>query len=68
MIKEVDKTKFPSQISTPLKLAMPEEFKSNNPVKSYRDYYITKEKMRYPKDRIPEWFMSRRVMPYDIIT
>jgi hypothetical protein len=27
---------------TKFALAMPEEFKSNNPVKSYRDYYLSK--------------------------
>jgi hypothetical protein len=46
---------------------MPEEFKSINPVKSYRDYYSTKDKMRYPKDKIPDWFTARRKIPFIIV-
>ena len=64
MQKSVDLAKFPTSLATPLKLAMPDEFKSNNPVKSYRDYYSTKEKMRYPKNKIPDWFSSRRKIPF----
>ena len=64
MIKQVDYTKFSNHNSTPLKLAMPDEFKSSNAVKSYRDYYSTKEKMRYPKSKIPDWFLKRRKIPF----
>ncbi len=67
MSSKVDLNKFPSNISTPLKLAMPEEFKSNNPVKSYRNYYSTKDKMRYPKEKIPDWFLARRKLPFVIV-
>mgnify|MGYP003344118172 CR=1 FL=1 len=52
---------------TPFALAMPDEYKSNNPVKSYRDYYSTKEKMRYPKDKIPDWFVQRRKIPFTTV-
>lgn len=67
MYANVELKKFPVNIPTPLRLAMPEEFKSNNPVKSYRNYYLTKDKMRYPKDKIPEWFALRRKIPFVII-
>ena len=56
MQSSVDLKKFSSSATTPLRLAMPDEFKSLNPVKSYRDFYSTKPKMRYPKDKIPGWF------------
>ena len=52
--------KFPSRSPTPLRLAMPEEFRSDNPVKSYRDYYSQKDNMRYPKEKIPSWLRERR--------
>lgn len=64
MILQVDYAKFNNHQPTPLKLAMPDEFKSSNPVKSYRDYYSTKEKMRYPKNKVPDWFLKRRKIPY----
>jgi hypothetical protein len=67
MIREVNFTKFPNHNPTPLKLAMPDEFRSNNPVKSYRDYYSTKEKMRYPKDKVPDWFLKRRKIPFVMV-
>jgi len=55
-----DPMKFPQRKATPLRLAMPEYFKSENPVKSYRDYYSQKNNMRYPKEKIPSWLKERR--------
>ena len=51
---------FSQRQSTPLRLAMPDHFRTNNPVKSYRDYYSQKDKMRYPKEKIPKWLSERR--------
>ena len=51
---------FPQRQATPLRLAMPEHFKSENPVQSYRDYYSQKDNMRYPKEKIPSWLKERR--------
>jgi len=52
------KLSLPSIGLTPFALAMPEEYRSSNPVQSYRDYYIG-EKMdiaRWNKGReAPEW-------------
>jgi len=67
MNQTFDPKKFSNVNPTPLRLAMPDEFKSNNPVKSYRDYYSTKEKMRYPKNKIPDWFAARRKIPFIIV-
>jgi len=64
MAKEVQLKKFPRHESTPLKLAMPEQYKSNNPVKSYRDYYSSKERIRYPQNKVPTWFRQRRTLPF----
>jgi hypothetical protein len=55
-----DPLKFPRFAATPLRLAMPEQFRSDNPVKSYRDYYSQKDNMRYPKEKIPAWLKKRR--------
>lgn len=51
---------FPRFSATPLRLAMPPQFKSPNPVKSYRNYYSQKDNMRYPKEKIPLWLKERR--------
>ena len=68
MEKNVDFSKFPTSEPTPLKMAMPDEFRvEGNPVKSYRDYFSSKEKIRYPADRVPMWFLERRKIPFDIV-
>jgi len=44
---------------TPIKLAMPDQFKSSNLVRSYRDYYTSKQSdvsMVWTKRETPEWF------------
>ena len=52
---------FPTNKTTPLRMAMPDYFKvKNNPVLSYRKYYASKPRMRYPKDKVPEWFTKYR--------
>jgi hypothetical protein len=68
LLEMTDSNLFPQFESTPLKMAMPDEFKiEGNPVKSYRDYYSTKERIRYPKNKIPEWFLARRNLPFQTI-
>mgnify|MGYP003626059846 CR=1 FL=1 len=58
---------FPSQDSTHLPLAMPYEFHSTSIVESYRKFYASKPNVRYPKDKIPEWFKKyRKGIPFDI--
>lgn len=65
---ENNKQKFQLSSSTPLKMAMPIEFQiQGDPVLSYRNYYVTKEKMRYPKNKIPNWFLNNRKIKYDVI-
>jgi len=59
-IEIYDASQFPSGEPTKLPLAMPEEYKSDNVVESYRRYYASKERMRYPKDCIPSWFVEYR--------
>jgi hypothetical protein len=51
---------FPSFEPTQLPLAMPHEFHSDNIVESYRRFYASKPKMRYPKNKIPQWFREYR--------
>jgi hypothetical protein len=41
-------------------MAMPDCFKSDNVVESYRKYYASKPRMRYPKDKVPDWFVEYR--------
>ena len=55
-----DPSLFPSQEQTRLPLAMPYEFHSDNIIESYRRFYASKPRMRYPKDKIPSWFLEYR--------
>jgi hypothetical protein len=55
-----DQELFPKLASTPLKMAMPSEFKSADVVESYRRFYASKPRVRYPKDKIPRWFRKYR--------
>jgi|TARA_R110002012_G_scaffold310079_2_gene517572 hypothetical protein len=68
IIELYDPTLFPTNEATPLKMAMPEEFKSSDIVESYRKYYASKERMRYPADKVPTWFERYRGdQPYTVI-
>jgi hypothetical protein len=49
--------KFEVEGLTPFALAMPAEFKTENPVESYRNYYLSEE-----KQKIASW-KKRRAMP-----
>jgi len=63
-----DPSRFPRHEPTPLRMAMPDYFKSDSIVESYRKYYASKPKMRYPEDKIPEWFVKyRNGKPFVII-
>ena len=66
-IKLFDPKLFPCDQPTALPLCMPEEFKSKSTVESYRKFYASKPRMRYPKNKIPEWFDLYRNEPYEII-
>lgn len=45
---------------TPPPLCMPEEFRGNNLVTSYRRYYASKENIYYDLEDVPEWFVELR--------
>lgn len=51
---------FEEQELTPFALAMPDEFKTSDPVESYRNYYMSEEKQRIAswkkKREKPEWY------------
>jgi hypothetical protein len=56
--------KFPSKIYSDPPLCMPDEFKSDDVVESYRKFYASKPRMRYPKSKIPKWFLNLRETDY----
>ena len=62
-----DASLFPHDKPTTLPLCMPDEYKTDNIVKSYRDFYSDKPKMRYPVDKVPTWFDQRRKEEYELI-
>lgn len=47
---------MPDNGLTPFAQAMPEEFKRNNPVASYRDYYKSKSFARWDHGPTPYWW------------
>ena len=53
---------FEEQGLTPFALAMPEQYKSDDPVKSYRNYYMSNEKQEiasWKKGRAkPDWYRN----------
>jgi hypothetical protein len=68
ILRLYDAKRFILQEETPLRLAMPEEFRSDNPIISYRKFYASKPRVRYPKDKVPSWFEKYRGnIPYQII-
>ena len=68
IIKLYDPDKFYLHESTPLKMAMPDNFKSDNIVESYRKFYASKPRIRYPKEKIPVWFEKyRNGEPYVVV-
>ena len=55
---------FPQLESTPLPLCMPQEYKSDDTVESYRRFWWSKPNMRYRRANPPEWFVRMRTKPY----
>ena len=65
---ELGKGRFPTNESTPLRMAMPSQFKSDDIVESYRRFYASKPRVRYPKSKVPKWFIKyRKDKEYQII-
>ena len=62
-----DPTMFPSNDPTTLPMCMPDNFKSDDIVESYRKFYCDKPKMRYTKDKLPTWFMTYREKDFTLI-
>jgi len=63
-----DETMFNKHEPTKLPLCMPDEYKSDDVVESYRRFYASKPKVRYPKAKIPTWFQEHRgELKYEII-
>ena len=62
-----DPSQFPSHKPTPLPLCMPDEFKTDDVVTSYRKFYASKPKMRYAKSKVPPWFSSYRTEKFELL-
>ena len=68
IINLFDASKFITDKPTPLKMAMPDNFRSDNIVESYRRFYASKPRIRYPRNKIPSWFNKyRKEETYQII-
>ena len=59
-LKLYDASLFPEHKATPLPLAMPPEFRTDSIIESYRRFYASKPRMRYPANKIPSWFAKYR--------
>lgn len=57
-----DDDAFPQQGLTPFALAMPDKYKTNDPVESYRKYYMSEEKQKIAtwnkRRERPEWYCA----------
>lgn len=58
---------FPKTQGTPLPLCMPDEFKGETVVDSYRRFYASKPRIRYPRDKVPTWFWEYRTLPFVLV-
>ena len=59
---------FPSHEPTPLPLTMPQKFRSGSVVDSYRRFYASKPRIRYPAGKVPRWFEKYRGdMEYQVV-
>ena len=68
IINLYDPSRFCLQVPTPLKMAMPDSFKSSDIVESYRKFYASKPRIRYPKEKVPAWFDKyRNGEPYVVV-
>lgn len=59
VVLELPKPKLPEKGLTPFALAMPNEYKTDDPVQSYRNYYMSPDKahiVSWKKREKPEWF------------
>jgi hypothetical protein len=45
---------------------VPDEYKNDNPIVACRNYIISKDKVKYPKNKIPQWFLDAREKTYEI--
>ncbi len=58
---EFNEPNLPDNVLTKFKQAMPNEYKNEDPVKAYRDYYIY-EKSRFAKwknNNVPGWYINK---------
>lgn len=62
-----DPSLFPTDKPTTLPLCMPDEYKSPDIVGSYRRFYADKPRMRYPKSKVPTWFLEYRQEDFDLL-
>ena len=53
-------TKIPSGELTPFALAMPDNYKCNDPVQSYRNYYLGDKKSfaKWKLGNVPDWWLT----------
>jgi hypothetical protein len=67
MRRDINLIKFEDNGNSSFPLAMPDEFKTSDIVQSYRQFWLSKEKMRYPKKKVPDWFVKGRKIPYEVV-
>ena len=58
---------FPKEEATHLDPSVPFKYFSTNVIVATRSYWLSKETMRYPKNRIPDWFAKGRKIPYEVV-
>jgi Pyrimidine dimer DNA glycosylase len=63
-LKEHVPTNFPQQGLTTFALAMPEEYKTADPVESYRAYYLSKRPIASWKNRTPPSWFAEPTVPH----
>lgn len=68
-IRLSSEVEFPQMEATPPAMAITDKsLIDSDPVASYRRYWATKPRIRYPKNKIPVWFPELRGnIPYEVV-
>jgi len=59
--------KFPEHGPTPLPLCMPDEYKTDDIVSSYRNFFANKPNLRYFSGDVPEWIYQYRTLDEGLV-
>lgn len=63
-INNINNIKFKAEGATPFAQVVPEKYKSNNVVETYRNYYVAEKRhlLKYKKRSAPRWLLKKLLL------